>query len=49
MEEQLLKQQIQLLQEIRNLLQRQLDFWEKISSEEYFNEVIEKDGINIPK
>jgi len=39
------EEQTKLIKETNDLLRQQLAFWNKISSEEYFNEVVAKDGI----
>ena len=37
--------QIKLIKETNDLLRQQLAFWNKISSEDYFTEMVAKDGI----
>ena len=44
-----LEEHIKVLKDIRMLLQQQIAFWNKITSEEYFNEVVSKDGIGFPQ
>ena len=44
-----LEEHIKVLKDIRMLLQQQIAFWNKITSEEYFNEVVSKDGIRFPQ
>lgn len=39
------EEQTKLIKETNDLLRQQLAFWKTISSEEYFNEVVAKDGI----
>ena len=44
-----LKRANDLMQENNRLLKEMLNFWTHITSEEYFNEMVQKDGIKLPK
>lgn len=45
----LLREQIEVLKQQNQILQQLHVFWSKIVSDEYFEEMIKNEGINIPK